>query len=367
MKTRAFAVALTLFLPAGLGAEPVFIAGEGGIYALVLDPSTGVLEDKGKIAEVENPTSLALHPGGRFVYCTNNDGDLQLRSTSHLIAYYATSAPGLVRLNAVETRGTTSTSAEVDPQGRFVLVANYDWGALAAFPIEFMGRLGVISALILHEGSGKVLPEQSEAHPYSTRMSPDARFIYVPDFGTDEVFIYTFNAETKSITPAPDPRTKVTEGSGPRQLELHPALPLAYLVNELGSTLTVFDRDVDKGTLLARQTVSTIPARYDGGNQATALAVHPQGKFVYVSNSGSDSIAVYAVGEDGVLKLVEHTLSGGRTPSHLAIDATGAYLLVANEGSGVVTLLGIDAETGKLKESGQTAAVPSPRYVLMGR
>jgi len=344
--------------------DRLFVAGQNGIYAFEMEPETGVLRPPVLAAELASPSFLATHPSGWFLFATSNDGDRATRSSSHLVSYFIEPSTGLLHeLSRRETGGTTSAYVEVDPLRSAVLVANYRWGSVAGFPLGVDGKLGKRALWIEHEGSSVILPRQSEPHPHAVRVSPDGNHLYVPDLGTDEVFIYQYEADG-TVRPAPVRAAKVEEGDGPRHLDFHPELPVVYLLNEISSRITMFRRDPENGALTAYQSISLLPSGYEGGNSGAEVRVHPSGKFVYASNRGHDSIAVFRTDREGFLSLVEHQKTGGETPRHFTLHPSGRWLIVGNQGSGTVAVFAVDEAEGTLEPKGDPRWVNRPACLV---
>ena len=197
-------------------------------------------------------------------------------------------------------------------------------------------------------------------------VSPDNRLVLVPDLGIDKIMIYRLDAAEKMITPNSPPFAPLSPGSGPRHVAFAPNGVIVYSINELNSTISAFAYD-DSGALVEMESISTLPPDFKGTNSAAEIEVHPDGKFVYGSNRGHDSIAVFSVGEDGGLTLVQHEPAGGQAPRSFAIDPSGKFLLVADQGTNSVVVHSIDQQTGRLTPAGQTLEVPAPVCVLFGK
>jgi 6-phosphogluconolactonase len=244
-------------------------------------------------------------------------------------------------------------------------VANYSSGSVAVLPITVDGKLGKASSLIQHSGSGKDPRRQGGPHAHSVTLSPDSRFLLVSDLGLDKVMIYRFDL-VKGTLKANDPAfIKLNPGSGPRHLSFHPNGQFVYGINELSSTLTAFAYDSDRGSLREIETISTLPRDFSDENIAAEIEVHPDGQFIYASNRGHDSIAVFAVkAGKSIVEPLEYIPTQGKTPRHFAIDPTGNYLFAANQNSGEVVIFRIDRETGKLATTGQILKVPNPVCIL---
>jgi len=259
------------------------------------------------------------------------------------------------------SRGADPCHISLDRTGKFVLVANYSGGNLSVFPVAEDGRLGEASDFIQHKGSGPNHDRQEAAHAHWIDLSADNRFALNADLGMDEIFIYRFDASKGKLTPNDPPFAKVAPGAGPRHLAFHPNGRFAYVVDELNSTVTTFSYNAKAGTLHELQTVPTLPKDFSGESTTAEVAVHPNGKFLYASNRGHDSLAVFAIDPSkGTLKFVEHVSVKGKTPRNFEIDPTGKRLLVANQESDNMVEFAIDQATGKLTATGTEIKVPAP-------
>jgi 6-phosphogluconolactonase len=249
----------------------------------------------------------------------------------------------------------------LDHQGKCLIVANYNNGSVASYPVSADGLLNQSVAYFQPKGSGKIPQRQDGPHAHCIAVSPDDRFALVADLGLDEVMMYRLNAAAAHMEVS-DPRfVKVAPGSGPRHLAFHPNGRFVYLINEMGSSIITFAYDPQAGTLQELQTVSTLPKDYKGQNDTAEIQVHPSGKFVYGSNRGHDSIAVFAVDpKAGTLKLVENVATQGKTPRGFGIDPTGAYLIAANQQSNNIVVFRIDQTSGRLKPTGQVLEALTP-------
>jgi 6-phosphogluconolactonase len=249
----------------------------------------------------------------------------------------------------------------VDKTGRNVLVANYGSGSVACLPVKEDGRLAEASAFIQHTGSSVNPQRQQGPHAHSVNMSPDNRFAMVADLGLDEVLVYRFDPVKGSLAANDPPFAKVKPGSGPRHFAFHPGGKFAYVINELASTVTALAYDARRGILSEVQTVSTLPPGFTGTSTTAEVQVHPSGKFLYGSNRGHDSIAVFGIdARKGTLTPIEHVPTQGKTPRNFGIDPTGSYLLAANQSSDNVVVFRIDPQTGRLTPTGQVLEVGIP-------
>jgi len=334
-----------------------------GIYAYSYDADTAQIKPLGLAAETTNPSWVALHPNGRFLYAVNEVGNYKGPNSGGVSAFSIDRASGkLSFLNEMPTRGAGPCYVTVDHTGKYVLVANYDGGSVAVFPVHSDGSLGEASAFVQHTGHG-TNPERQEApHAHSINLSPDNRFAMADDLGLDELHVYRFDSAKGSLTPNDPPFVKLDPGSGPRHFALRPDEKFAFVVSEMKGTVTVFSNDAASGTLDSVQTISTLPKDFKGTIEDAEIEVHPSGKFVYASNRGdANSIAVYAIDPGkGTLTTVEITPTQGKTPRSFAIDPTGTLLFAANEKSNNIVVFRIDQKTGRLTPTGQALDVSEP-------
>lgn len=332
-----------------------------GIYAWRFDAASGRLAPLGLAAETVNPSFVALRPGGRFLYAVSEVSSIEGRKTGAVSAFAVDPGTGKLRfINQVESRGMGPCFVAVDREGRNVLVANYGSGSIAVLPIKDDGGLAEASSSIQHSGSSVNLRRQQGPHAHSINLSPDNRFAIAADLGVDKLFVYRFDSARGSLVPNDPPFAAVKPGAGPRHFAFHPNQRYGYVINELDSTVTAFSWQSAKGVFKEVQTVSTLPPDFTGESTCAEVQVHPSGKFLYGSNRGHDSIAVFSIDGKGALKPVEHVSTQGKVPRNFAIDPTGSWLLAANQNSGNVVVFRIDAKTGRLKPTGQTLEVASP-------
>ena len=333
-----------------------------GIYAYRFNADTGKLDSLGLAAETTNPSFLAVHPNHRFLYAVNEVTNYKGESSGAVSAFSIDPATGkLTLLNEVPSGGADPCYITLDKTGKYVLVANYTGGSIAAFPVLEDGRLGKASAFVQHAGHGTNPERQEGPHAHSIDLSADNRFALVDDLGLDELLVYRFDSTTGSLTPN-DPRfAKLDAGAGPRHFAFHPGGNFAYVVSELASAVTVFSYDEATGSLRSLQTISTLPKAFTGRNDDAEIQVHPSGKFLYASNRGHDSIAVFTIDPlKGTLTPVDDVLTQGKEPRSFEIDPTGALLFAENQNSGTIVIFRIDQKTGRLTPTGQTLEVGAP-------
>src|SRR6267378_1385221 len=329
-----------------------------GVYSFHFDTATGQLTAIGIAAETRDPSWVAVHPGGKFLYAANEAGKA---STVSAFAVDAKSGK-LTPLNQIPSLGEDPCYLSFDKTGKYLLVANYSSGTTAVFPISADGRLGEHTAFVKHQGATGPNKERQEApHAHWIETSPDNRFALVADLGLDEVLVYKFDATSGTLTPNEPAFARLKAGSGPRHAVFYPNGKVVFAVSELSSTATSFAYDVKKGTLKETGTASTLPPGFSGRNDVAEAAVHPNGKFLYVSNRGNDSIAILSIDPGNrTLAPAGGIPTGGKEPRHFAIDPSGKYLLAENQFSNNIVVFKIDPATGGLTATGQVVEVPSP-------
>ncbi|MGH9504702.1 MAG: lactonase family protein [Terriglobales bacterium] len=333
-----------------------------GIYAYRFDPGTGQATPVGLVAETVNPSFLAIDPTRRFLYAVNEISDYQGQKSGGVSAFAVDRKSGkLTFLNEVSSHGAGPCYVSLDKTGKYVLVANYDSGTVAAFPVLKDGKLGEASAIIQHHGHGPNAEHQEGPHAHQIDVSRDNRFALVTDLGLDEVFSYLFDPAKGTLTANDPPFAKVDPGAGPRHFVFHPNNRFVYVIAELGSTVTEFSYDAAKGSLQRLTVVSTLPEGFTGKNDTAEIKVDATGKFLYGSNRGADSIAIFALDPaTGAPKLLESVPTGGKTPRGFEIAPGGNYLLAANQATNNIVIFKIDQQTGHLTPTGQVLAVTSP-------
>jgi 6-phosphogluconolactonase len=374
-----------IFLGSWLGFSPAIFAQQGvsrylvyigtyttkqeskGIYAYRFDAGSGKLGEIGLAAESTDPSFLAVHPSGKYLYAVNEVGDFNGQKSGALSAFAIDHKTGtLTLLNQVSTHGAGPCYVSLDSTGRWVLVANYDGGSVATFEVQGDGSLSLVKGFVQHSGSSVDKERQEGPHAHWIAMSPDNRFALAADLGLDDVLVYKLDPSRGSLTPNMPPFAQVKPGSGPRHFAFHPNGKFGYVLTEMATTVTVFSYDAKKGALTAIQTVPTLAKDYSGPTEAAEIVMHPSGKFLYASNrAGVDTITIFAVDPaKGTLKDVGRASTKGRTPRSFAIDPTGAYLLAANQESGNVVVFKIDLMTGALTPTGEAVKVPAPVSVV---
>jgi 6-phosphogluconolactonase len=346
----------------GSGAEK-----SRGIYLLDLDLKSGKLSAPRLACEAIDPSFLAIHPSGKFLYAVSERSDAGGRSGGAVLGFSIDPATGdLASINQQSSRGASPCHLVVDRAGNNVLVANYSSGTVASLPIDADGRLGRSSSFIQHKGKGSDPDRQQGPHAHSINLDHAGRFAVAADLGLDKVFIYRFDDKKGTLVANDPPFAEVAPKSGPRHFAFHPSGRYGYVIAEMANTITAFEYNDSLGSLKEIQSISTLPADFRGRSYTAEVQVHPSGKFVYGSNRGHDSIAIFAVDSGtGKLSSVGVEPTQGRNPRNFAIDPTGAYLLAENGDSGTIVVFRIDPQTGVLEPTGQSVRVPKPVCIKM--
>jgi 6-phosphogluconolactonase len=347
-----------------------------GIYAYRYNATTGEMTPLGLAAKTVNPSFLTFDSSYRFLYAVNEIQNYKGEASGGVTAFAIDRKTAkLTELNEVASHGADPCYISLDKSGKYVLVANYTGGNVAVFPRGADGRLGEASSVVKDSGPlGPNKERQEAAHAHWIEASAGNRFAYVADLALDRVLIYKLDVAKGALTLGGPPSSAPTAASsnvkdffsatlapatGPRHVAFSADGKFMYVLGELDSTVTVFANGA-KETFRAIQKISALPAAFSGKNDAAEIAMHPSGKFLYTSNRGDDSIALFTIdGGTGKLKFVERTPSGGKTPRNFAIDPTGTHLLSANEESGNIVEFNIDASTGRLTSQREVAKVAS--------
>lgn len=335
-----------------------------GIHEFNLDANSGSVESTGLVASTKNPTFLAVHPTGKYLYAANETGEWNGAHGGFVSAFRIDATSGrLSLLNEQSSVGDGPCHLSVDRTGQCLLVANYGGGSVCVLPLNSDGSLRPHSAFVQHTGASINPGRQKEPHAHSFNVSPDNRFAFAADLGLDRIFVYRLAANEGRIIPNDPPFAAVSPGSGPRHFAFHPNGASAFVINEMKCTLTAFQYDAARGVLTETQTVSTLPTgeALRPEFSTAEVAVHPGGGFVYGSNRGHDSIVVFAIEPGtGRLRWVQNESTQGKTPRNFAIDPSGRWLFAANQGSDSIVQYRIDSSTGRLASTGKKWEVGSP-------
>lgn len=344
--------------PAAPNPLPLWIGtggkGSEGIYRTMLDIETGKLTGPVLAAEIGNPGFVALNAERTRLYslCHVDGGSVA--------AFTIGEDHSLTLLNTQSTGDGSASHLSLDRTGRLLFSAQYGNGSITVYPVAKDGHIGERTQVVKHSGSGPDKDRQEGPHPHFAGVSPDNRFLLVPDLGADQVVIYRIDHE--SATLAPQGATVVAPGSGPRHLKFSHDGSKVYLINELSMTVTVFEYDEAGGTMTPLQTITTLPeSMWKVPNKASEIRLHPTGRFVYAGNRGHDSITVFSVDEtNGLLSYVEREAIRGAYPRNFNIDPTGRWLIAAGRASNTLSIFSIDGESGRLYFTTDVLNVPDP-------
>jgi 6-phosphogluconolactonase len=347
--------------PILFGTGQVLQGKGGGIHAFRFDPATGAATP-GPVTPVRNPSYLAFHPRLPLLYAVNEFKEYQGKPSGAVSAfrYDATGALALLSMQASE--GTDPCHLVADATGRCVLVANFASGSVSVLPVDEAGALGPASCTVQHEGSSIDPVRQNGPHAHAVALDATNRYALVPELGGDCTKSYVLDAAAARIVPHPtQPSVAVAPGAGPRQMAMHPGGRFAYLINELNSTVDAYGWDGATGTLTPLQTVGTLPADFTGRSTCAEVQVSPDGRFLYGSNRGHDSLAIFAIDPgSGRLTPAGHVSTGGHIPRNFDIHPSGDILAAANQDTDDVVFFRVDRATGGLTPTGTVLRVGTP-------
>lgn len=341
------------------------VRGSEGVYVFSFDRKAGTMQPVQSVSNAKSPSFLALHPSGRYLYSVNEGAD----KTGGVSSYAVAKKTGkLTYLNSQPSRGRNACYVSIDHTGKTAFVANYTSGSLGVLPINTDGTLLAPTDSVQYSGSSANTKRQEGPHIHSAIIGSGNRFLYVADLGTDTLHILTVDPKMSTVTPAKMPFVAVKPGSGPRHFALHPNGKYAYLVEELISSVAVFSRNPKTGSLtLLQDGVSALPSGFSGDNTSADIHIDPSGKFLYQSNRGANTLAIFAIGTDGMLTKVADQPVEGKTPRNFLIDPKGEFVFVANQDSDTITIFRRDKQSGKLTYTGNSVSVPAPVCVIMAK
>lgn len=343
--------------------------GSKGIYVMEFERSSGNLNIIQTIAGKESPSFLAVHPQGKFLFSVNRQGLDQMPQWGSVTSYAIDQKSGkLSIINEQPAYGKGPCHISVYPTGKWIFVSNYSDGIVSILPVTQDGKIGVSSQRMQLVGSSVGLQRQKGPHTHSAIPTLDGRFLYVSDLGIDKVMIYKFNNGNGTIVPAKQPWIKAPNGGGPRHFVIHPNSELAFLAEEISSTVNAFRVNSNDGSLTSYYRNSTLPKGYAGSNSVADIHLNPSGTKLYVSNRGHNSIAIFDVnGENGNIKFLKTVPSGGENPRNFMIEPSGHFAFVANRESDNVVVFKID-DQGNLKQTTSSIEIPSPvclKYLMI--
>jgi 6-phosphogluconolactonase len=331
-----------------------------GIYVCELDIATGELKQIGGIADVKNPSFLQLDEGRDMLYAISERGDSDGQSRGAVSAYKIDRKTGqLAFVNQISSESQSLCHISLELEGRYMVGTSYRGGTAFLASLQSDGSLGQVTDSVQHTGSGPVTNRQDKAHAHSAIVDPTNRFVFVCDLGIDKIMIYEIDRKEGKLRPHGE--AVLHPGAGPRHFLFDAGGKFAYVINELDSTVTSFSYDAQAGALHKLQTIPGLPEGFSGGNTGADIHLSPDGKFLYGSQRGHDSLVVYAVDSaSGKLEYVEHASTLGRIPRNFAITPDGGFLLAANQDAGNVVVFRVDRQTGKLTPTGDQLQLSEP-------
>jgi 6-phosphogluconolactonase len=340
--------------------------GSKGIYRFEFDPATGKIGDRELAAEAVNPSFLTIAPSHKFLYAVNEVGEVNGKKGGGVSAFSLDPLSGkLTFLNQQTSGGGAPCYVSTDKAGKNVFVANYSGGSVESLPVGEDGKLGEPTSFIQHKGTPATPKHENGPRAHSINLDAANKFAVAADLGLDQLLVYKFDAAKGTLTPNDPPF--VANPGGPRHFAFHPNGKFGYIINELGMTVTALAYDADKGVLKPLQTITTLPKGAEGKDFSTAeVQVHPSGKFLYGSNRGHNSIAIFSIDQEtGKLTPVGHATKDIKIPRNFGIDPTGQFVIVANQEGNSLVVFKIDQKTGDLTPTGEKAEVPIPVCVKM--
>lgn len=335
-----------------------------GIYRCVLDTNSGMLGGLTLVAELDNPAFLTLHPKWNVLYACSEVRRNGRREASKLAAFKIEAAGNLTSMGSQPSGGVGPCFVSTDHTGKVALVANYASGSISSFPICQDGSLGPVVSNVQHEGKSVDPNRQEGPHAHCILTDPSNRFACAVDLGLDQVLVYELDASTARLTARPEGNYHARPGNGPRHLAFHPNGKLAFIIHEMGNQLSAASWDASHGKFTELAAVTTLPECFSGENSTAEVLVHPNGRFIFGSNRGHDSVALFQFdSQQNVLTLISHTSTGGKTPRNFRIDPTGRFLLAENQDSDSIVVFKIDPENGQLVQVGEPLNVGTPSCI----
>ena len=365
LKTVTTIAAASLVAKVNASEKPIWVylgsyakGPEQGITLCEFHPSSGKLEKKKVFGGIANPSFLEIHPSKKFLFAVNEIGSYEGKEAGSVTAFSINpDTGGISEIDRLSTKGGAPCHLSIDAKGKTLFVANYSGGSVISFRIRKDGGLKE-RTFVQHEGSSVDPRRQTGPHGHSIKPDPSGKRVYAADLGLDKVLVYKVG-KGGNLKPSDPPFANTQPGGGPRHIDFHPSGKFAYVNLEMTSKVSVFVHDAKTGALKEIQTVSTLPENFEPHNSTAEVLVHPSGKFVYCSNRGHDSIAVFSIdGNSGKLTFVEREPTGGKTPRNFCIDPSGAFLLAANQSSNNVVVFKIDGKTGALAPTGSSIETP---------
>ncbi|NPV46892.1 MAG: lactonase family protein [Armatimonadetes bacterium] len=333
------------------------LRGSEGIYALDFDGDTGALTVRGVVANLRNPSFLALHPRGPWLYAIS-----EAEGEGVVVAIAVSGAEGRT-LNQQSTRGRGPCHVAVDPFGEWLATANYGSGSVSLHPLAADGSVGAASDFVQHSGSGPRADRQEGPHAHSVNFDPTGRFLVAADLGTDRLMVYALDRASGTLSLHQE--VVLQPGAGPRHFTFDGPARHAYAINELDNTVVTYDWDAADGLLTAKQTISTLPSEFAGTSYTADIHIHPSGQYLYGTNRGHDSLAVFAVDPDsGALRAAGHVPTYGKHPRNFGISPDGRWVLVGNQDTDNIVAFQVRDNGAHLERVGESFALPAPVCLL---
>lgn len=340
--------------------------GSKGIYIAHFDTDTGKFGPFTLAFAGDNPSFLTLAPDRKHLYATSEVAQTDGQPHGAVYAFSVDSTTGALKLlNRASSGGPGPTHIAITPDGKTVAVSNYDNGSIASLPVHADGTLGEPATYLVHSGKSADPKRQDHGYAHSVNFSADGRFLYSDDLGTDKLYSYAVDSAHATLTELNPPSVSIKPGSGPRHLAIAPDNRHAYMMTEMASSVFVFDYNAAKGSFTETQMISSLPPGFTGTSSGAEVAVHPNGRFVYVSSRGPDTISLFRVDPaTGKLTFVEMVSTQGKVPRHFTLDPSGNWLIAANQNSDSVVVYRVDTNTGHLTPVGAPNQVSAPVCIL---
>lgn len=335
-----------------------------GISVFSMDSETGALKRLHDFPEVANPTYITVDSARKYLYCNHELKEYGGLKSAYCSAYALSEDGAIQEINSMISGGTDACQITVSPDGGFVLASNYASGSVVVYPKRADGGLGTPSCFLQHRGRSVNDFRQSGPHAHQVMFDRGGRHVLVPDLGADQVVVYDFDRENGYLIPAKAPNPKSDPGDGPRHCVFSPDGAFLYVIQEMGCKIHVYDYDPETAETKRLQTISTVPEDFTGDSACAAIRLHPSGRFIYGSNRGHDSVAIYRRGDDGLLTLVDIQPVEGELPRDICLTEDGNWLISSNQDSDTLTVFRVDSETGKLAFAYRQTGVDAVTNVL---
>jgi 6-phosphogluconolactonase len=337
------------------------VRGSEGIYVFNFDRKLKKLEQIQTVSTPESPSFIALHPTGRFLYSVNRGNSQALTNSGSISAFSIDPSNGkLSPLNEQISYGSGPCHVSTDATGKLLFVSHYNEGTLMVFNISENGAVGALTDSIRYTGHSINQQRQEKPHIHAAIISPDNRFLFVTDLGTDRIYCFQFNTSTGKLTPAEQPYTEVKAGSGPRHFTFHPNEKYAYLVEELTSSICAFSYDKHSGKLnILKDQITSLPPDFKVTNSSADIHIDPSGKYLMMSNRGQDALVIFSIAKDGSLRQLGTINTNGKKPRNFLIDPKNNFVMVAHQDSDDIAIFNWNRKKGKLAFQG-LVKVPSP-------